>query len=237
MIIEQAFDAVDLVLDGVAASPFGRQNAWAFSRYDMVFHFQRASDGLVLDLNYNTDLYDGARIQRSASACDSSRGARHLRRIPRWAICRCSRLRARRHRRIRARPRLRAAGPGDHQAACFSAAAARFADRPALIEPDGEITYRALAAITDDLALHLAGAFDIVPGDRVAVLAERSIASVTAMLAIIKAGAVYVPIDPALPIARMVAMAGRADCRLVLRTLACASPHRNSACGRHRSTR
>ena len=64
MIIEQAFDAVDLVLDGVAASPFGRQNAWAFSRYDMVFHFQRARDGLVLDLNYNTDLYDGPRIRR-----------------------------------------------------------------------------------------------------------------------------------------------------------------------------
>lgn len=216
MIIEQAFDAVDLVLDGVAASPFGRENAWAFSRYDMVFHFQRARDGLVLDLNYNTDLYDGPRIRRCGEHFQQLAWSAAL--APDSEVGDLSLLAGSEHGAIakfEQGPVVERPAPATI-AACFSAAAARFADRPALAEPAREISYRSLATITDDLALHLAGSLGIVPGDRVAVLAERSIASVIAMLAIVKAGAAYVPIDPALPVARMVAMASRADCRLVL---------------------
>ena len=216
MIIEQAFDAVDLVLDGIAASTFGSENAWAFSRYDMVFHFQRAGDGLVLDLNYNTDIYDAARIRRCGEHLQQLAWSAAL--APDTEIRDLSLLAGSEHSAIAKfergpvveRPAIATIG------ACFNAAAARFADRPALAEPGREISYQALATITDDLALHLAGPLGIAPGDRVAVLAERSIASVTAMLAIVKAGAVYVPIDPALPAARMVAMADRAECRLVL---------------------
>ena len=216
MIIEQAFDAVDLVLDGIAASPFGQQNAWTFSRYDMVFHFQRDNDGLVLDLNYNTDIYDGLRIRRCGE---------HLRQLawsatlaPDCLVGDLSLLTGSEHDAIARFEQGRCVEwPAPTTiAACFGAAAARFADRPALAEPGQTISYRALAAATDDLAQQLAGACGIVPGDRIAVLAERSIASVSALLAIVKIGAVYVPIDPALPTARMVAMARRADCRLVL---------------------
>jgi amino acid adenylation domain-containing protein/non-ribosomal peptide synthase protein (TIGR01720 family) len=216
MIVEQAFEAVDLSLGGIAASVFGRENAWAFSRYDMVFHFQRAGDGLVLDLNYNTDLYDGPRIRRCGE---------HFRRLawsaalaPDSEIGDLALLDGAEQAAIAAFEQ----GPVVARAAaatmvsCFHEAAARFGDRPALAEPGRELSYRSLATITDDLALHLGGSHGIAPGDRVAVLAERSIASVVALLAIIKAGAVYVPIDPTLPTARMVAMARRADCRLVL---------------------
>ncbi|WP_375413895.1 amino acid adenylation domain-containing protein [uncultured Bradyrhizobium sp.] len=216
MIIEQAFDAVDLVLDGIAASPFGPQNAWAFSRYDMVFHFQRAGDGLVLDLNYNTDLYDAPRIRRCGEHFQQLAWSATL--APDSEVGDLSLLTGAEHGAIakfEQGPVVERPAPATITS-CFSAAAARFSDRAALAEPGREISYGALATITDDLALHLAGALGIVPGDRVAVLAERSIASVTAMLAIVKAGAVYVPIDPALPAARMVAMARRADCRLVL---------------------
>jgi amino acid adenylation domain-containing protein/non-ribosomal peptide synthase protein (TIGR01720 family) len=216
MIIEQAFDAVDLVLDGVVASPYLEQNAWAFSRYDMVFHFQRDGDGLVLDLNYNTDMYDGPRIRRCGD---------HLRQLARNATlapdCQIGDLSLLTDTEHDAIAKFEQGPCVERPArativACFNAAAARFADHPALEEPGRTVTYRALAAVTDDLAQHLAGEFGIVPGDRIAVLAERSIPSVTAMLAIMKTGAVYVPIDPALPTARMVAMANRADARLVL---------------------
>jgi amino acid adenylation domain-containing protein/non-ribosomal peptide synthase protein (TIGR01720 family) len=216
MIIEQAFDAVDLVLDGIAASPFGSENAWAFSRYDMVFHFQRAGDGLVLDLNYNTDIYDAARIRRCGEHLQQLAWSAAL--APDTEIGDLSLLAGSEHGAIAkfeqgpvaARPAPATIG------ACFGGAAARYPDHQALAEPGREISYRALADITDDLAFHLAGPLGIAPGDRVAVLAERSIASVTAMLAIVKAGAVYVPIDPALPAARMIAMARRAECLMVL---------------------
>ncbi|WP_340619227.1 AMP-binding protein, partial [Xenorhabdus entomophaga] len=39
----------------------------------------------------------------------------------------------------------------------------------------------------------------VYPGEHVAILLERSIELVVAQLAILKAGAVYVPIDPGVP--------------------------------------
>ena len=41
------------------------------------------------------------------------------------------------------------------------------------------------------------------PGQRVALLLPRSAEAIVAMLAVVKTGAAYVPIDPAVPAARM----------------------------------
>ena len=64
------------------------------------------------------------------------------------------------------------------------------------------LTYRELDEAANRLAHVLAGQ-GVGPGQRVALLLPRSAEAIVAMLAVLKTGAAYVPIDPAVPAARM----------------------------------
>jgi amino acid adenylation domain-containing protein len=80
---------------------------------------------------------------------------------------------------------------------------ARWPDRPSVATADGaeRLTYleldRAAGSMRDSLARHGVG-----PGDRVAVYAPKSPASLTAILGILQSGAAYVPVDASAPSAR-----------------------------------
>ena len=69
---------------------------------------------------------------------------------------------------------------------------------------DGDrlMTYRELDEAANRLA-HLLAGDGVRPGSCVALLLERSAQAVVAMLAVLKTGAAYLPIDPALPDARI----------------------------------
>ena len=64
------------------------------------------------------------------------------------------------------------------------------------------VTYRELDEASNRLA-HLLAARRVGPGQRVALLLSRSAEAIVAMLAVVKTGAAYVPIDPAVPAARI----------------------------------
>src|SRR6202011_4680765 len=64
------------------------------------------------------------------------------------------------------------------------------------------MTYRELEEAANRLA-HLLAARGAGPGQCVALLLERSAEAVVAILAVLKTGAAYLPIDPGLPAARM----------------------------------
>src|ERR1700752_3825710 len=64
------------------------------------------------------------------------------------------------------------------------------------------VTYRELDEAANRLAQLLTGQ-GVGPGECVALLVERSAQAIIAMLAVLKAGAAYLPIDPALPTARI----------------------------------
>ncbi|MFD5027713.1 amino acid adenylation domain-containing protein [Streptomyces sp. NPDC058373] len=87
----------------------------------------------------------------------------------------------------------------------------------AVTAPDGSLSFPELDARSDHLAALLATT-GVVPGDRVAVLLPRSTDSVAALLAVLKAGAVHVPLDTAMPEARLAAVLADARPRLTLAT-------------------
>ncbi|MFB9305694.1 non-ribosomal peptide synthetase, partial [Kibdelosporangium philippinense] len=78
-------------------------------------------------------------------------------------------------------------------------------DAPAIVAVDGRLTYAELDARANQLAHALVG-LSVRRGDRVGLCTEKSTATVVAMLAVMKAGAAYVPLDPAYPAGRIAAM-------------------------------
>ncbi|HEX9986362.1 MAG TPA: amino acid adenylation domain-containing protein [Thermoanaerobaculia bacterium] len=86
----------------------------------------------------------------------------------------------------------------------------------ALIGKTRTLTYGQLNAEANQLARVLRETYGIVEGDRVAIYSERSEARIVAILGIIKAGAVYVPLSQELPAKRLEYMATNAKSRVLL---------------------
>ncbi|HEX2326854.1 MAG TPA: condensation domain-containing protein, partial [Chloroflexota bacterium] len=96
-----------------------------------------------------------------------------------------------------------------------AAQAARAPQAVAVVDGGATLTYGDLEAQANRLAQHLL-ALGIDPEDRVGVCLGRSAGAVVALLAVLKAGAVYVPLDPAYPPARLASMLEDAGARVVL---------------------
>ncbi|HZU46915.1 MAG TPA: amino acid adenylation domain-containing protein, partial [Mycobacterium sp.] len=86
--------------------------------------------------------------------------------------------------------------------ALFAAQVARTPDAVAITCAQRSWTYRELEEAANRLA-HLLAAHGVGPGRCVALLFSRSAEAILAMLAVLKTGAAYLPIDPALPEARI----------------------------------
>ncbi|MGF2946074.1 non-ribosomal peptide synthetase, partial [Mycobacterium sp. Lab-001] len=86
--------------------------------------------------------------------------------------------------------------------AAFAVQVARAPEATAVTFEGSSLTYRELDEAADRLAQLLAGR-GAGPGQRVAVLLPRSAQAIVAIVAVAKTGAAYVPIDPAVPEARM----------------------------------
>lgn len=85
----------------------------------------------------------------------------------------------------------------------------------ALVMAGGRMTYQEVQHASNALAAHLV-AESVQVGDRVGVYMLRSLEMVIGMLAIMKAGAAYVPLDPELPSARLVYQLDNAGIECIL---------------------
>src|ERR1700761_4381884 len=86
--------------------------------------------------------------------------------------------------------------------ALFAAQVTRAPGAPALTFEGRLLTYRELDEAANRLA-HLLAGHGAAPGQSVALLLPRSADAIVSILAVLKTGAAYLPIDPALPAARM----------------------------------
>ncbi|MCD1257280.1 amino acid adenylation domain-containing protein [Paenibacillus athensensis] len=82
----------------------------------------------------------------------------------------------------------------------FAAAAATYPERPAIVQEGERWTYREAAARVETLAGLLASR--LAPGAKVALNLPKSPLMIALMLACLRAGLAYVPLDPASPLAR-----------------------------------
>ncbi|HWJ50816.1 MAG TPA: amino acid adenylation domain-containing protein [Solirubrobacteraceae bacterium] len=97
----------------------------------------------------------------------------------------------------------------------LSAAARSGGAAVAVVDGERELSYAELDARSSSLAAALV-ARGVAPGDRVGLLLEKSIEAVIAIYGVLKAGAVYVPLDDQAPVHRLAYIAGDAGMRCVV---------------------
>ncbi|MDQ1743193.1 MAG: hypothetical protein QOE23_1532, partial [Pseudonocardiales bacterium] len=97
----------------------------------------------------------------------------------------------------------------------FQRQAAEHPDAVAVLAPDRQLSYAELDRQARALAGRLQDA-GVRPGELVAVSMRRGWQQVSATLAVLYAGAAYVPIDPALPAARIAHLLERTEAKVVL---------------------
>jgi non-ribosomal peptide synthetase component F len=83
----------------------------------------------------------------------------------------------------------------------FADQAAAQPESPAICAWDGELIYSELDALSTRLAGHLLS-LGVKPDDVVPLCFEKSMWTVVAMLAVLKAGGAFVPLDPEHPTSR-----------------------------------
>ncbi|GAA2520710.1 amino acid adenylation domain-containing protein [Winogradskya humida] len=101
----------------------------------------------------------------------------------------------------------------------FADVVRRHGDRPAVSDDERSLTYHDLDRLSDTIAAGLR-ARGLNPGDRVAVHLPRGADVFVTLLAILKEGAAYVPVDTRYPDARRDLMIAGSGARLVITTAA-----------------
>nr|WP_267480536.1 amino acid adenylation domain-containing protein [Roseibium aggregatum] len=104
----------------------------------------------------------------------------------------------------------------------FEAQVARTPEAPALVFEDTTLTYADLDAQANRLAHHLIS-LGVGPEDLVGLCLPRSLEMVVGLLAVLKAGAAYLPLDPDYPADRLAFMLADAQPRLVITGLGAAT--------------
>ncbi|HEY3949882.1 amino acid adenylation domain-containing protein [Phenylobacterium sp.] len=105
----------------------------------------------------------------------------------------------------------------------FEAQAARTPSAPAVTFLGRSLTYGELDAAANRLAHHLIG-LGVGPEDFVALLLNRSTDMIVAILAVLKAGAAYLPLDPAYPADRLAFTLQDSRARVLLTQTGVAAP-------------
>lgn len=101
-------------------------------------------------------------------------------------------------------------------AAVFEAQVAQTPDKTALVFEDIAFTYRQLNELCNQAAHYLRATYNIQADDVIGLQLERSHWQIIAILAILKAGAAYLPIDTTYPQERIAYMLSDCPCKCVI---------------------
>lgn len=187
---------------------------WAFAKYDVTFAFADGDGGMRGTLEYRTDVLDEA--SATAMVRHFVGAAEALLAAPDRPLAEVATVDPAASARAIDAGRRRTAWPvGATLVDRFRAIAARHPDRLALRHAGADTTYRALDDESDRMAAALRRR-GVGPGHAVGLYVRRGPAWVVASLGVLKAGAAYVPIDPAYPADRVAFILRDAGARVVV---------------------
>jgi amino acid adenylation domain-containing protein len=186
-----------------------------FTAFDIVFNFTAVDEALVLECDYNGDLFDSATVEQFVGYFCTL--LQHIVAVPEKSIACASLLDAETWQRVLIDwNQTQRTYPSDrclHQ--LFEERAATVPQDVAVAWHGGQLTYAELNAESNRLARYLR-ARGVGADALVGMYTERSPATVVALLAVLKAGGAYVPMDPAYPAARLEFMLRDCGAKLLL---------------------
>ncbi|WP_049301754.1 non-ribosomal peptide synthetase, partial [Serratia marcescens] len=203
----------DISLPGLQAE--SAELGYQIAKYDLTLDLAERDEQISGTLNFATALFDRATAERygvylvqvlRAMATNATQPASHLDLLPA----------AERELLLYGWNRTAEVYPAQSSAhVLFEQWVQRTPDAVAVVNDRDSLSYAQLNAHANQLA-HQLIAQGVRPGDRVATSLERSVSLVIAQLAILKAGAAYVPLDPHLPVARQAWIIGDSGASLIL---------------------
>ncbi|HEX8352730.1 MAG TPA: condensation domain-containing protein, partial [Pyrinomonadaceae bacterium] len=172
------------------------------AQFDLMLTMAESADGLTASFEYSTDLFDRATVERMASHFRNLLGG-----IVADPDARLSELPLlepgeRRRLLVEFNDTRRDYGRDVCAHQLFEQHARRSPEAVALTFGGEQLTYGELNARANRLARHLRG-LGVGPEVKVALLLERSAEMVVSLLAVLKAGGCYVPLDPGHPVERL----------------------------------
>lgn len=200
-------------LEGLAVESLLAETKTA--KFDLTLIVTDNEDNLCLEIEYNTNLFDEARIERlvhhyrTLLAAAAANPDTRLATLPLLTD-------AQREQILVTWNHTSAAYPQDRGVqALFEEQAARSPGALAVTSRETQLTYRQLNERANQLAHHLR-ALGVGPDSLVGICMERSPEMIAGQLAILKAGGAYVPMDPAYPKERLAFMLNDAGIRVLL---------------------
>ncbi|HEY0066232.1 MAG TPA: condensation domain-containing protein, partial [Flavisolibacter sp.] len=186
------------------------------SKFDLTIAFVEAVEGLQISIEYNTDIYNKATIERMAA---------HLERLMSAAVA-CSEIsigqldylsEEEKHQLLVQFNDTTADYPRDKTLVhLLEEQALGTPGATAVLFDDKELSYKELNGQANQLAHYLRASYELQSEDIIGVKLERSEKLIVALLAVLKSGAAYVPIDPEYPQERIDYMISDSGCKLVI---------------------
>lgn len=213
MVVLQEAGQQDLALDSVKVSEF--HHGCQSCKFTLSFEFfDRGEEGIGVSLEYDADLFERATVERWAAHLLELTGSAMAQ--PHAALSALAILPEEERRQLE-RPNAALEIPtGETVVSLFERAAAVHSKNLAVICENADLTYEELNGRANRLAHILRRRHGVERGDLVAVMLDRSEWTPVALLGVLKCGAVYVPVDPTYPIARIRHMLEDSGSRVVV---------------------
>ena len=213
MFVLQNAPRENLELPGLTLSQLASGNKTA--KFDLTMFVTEGRRGLLVSLEYNTDLFEAATIERMLG---------HFQTVlesvvadPEQRVSNCALMPVAEKEQLLVEWNDTAVdyGPAQTLDQLISAQVARTPDNVAVIFEDEPLTYAELDRRADALAIELQRR-GVAPDVMVGICMERSVELVVALVAVLKAGGAYVPLDPGYPRERLQFMVEDAKPAVVL---------------------
>ncbi|SKA48313.1 amino acid adenylation domain-containing protein [Chitinophaga eiseniae] len=193
------------------------EGARSNSQFDLSVDFADTPEGLLVILEYNTDLYHYDRVARLGAHMEQLlEAALHL---PDQPLSVLDFLSRQEKQYLLETLNNTDTLPDDTVfPACFEEQVALYPDNIAVVAGAVTLTYRELNEKANQLARYLRQSCNVRPDELVAVCLDRNEQMLIAVLAILKAGAAYMPVDPLFPQERKDYMMQDSGCRVLIDT-------------------
>lgn len=193
-----------------------KRSSYPTSKFDLTFNFFEESGGLKLNLEYNSDLFDQATATRAAQHLEQM--IRVVLAAPQLSINKLDYLSAAEKKLLLEKFNDTATDyPRNHSIAqLFAKQAAQTPAATALEFESVSLSYKELDEKANQLACYLREKYSLQTGDIAGIQSERNEWLIITVLAVIKTGAAYVPVDTAYPQERIDYMLNDCGCKVLI---------------------